>query len=217
MKKEFLGLFVWLFTDCMARPMQDLQKGLEVSNWGTEYECGWIGVYCNWDYNVTSISLTGLNFAGTIPSMVFPYLTKLKVFSAVNVLSLSQSLNLPSDFCDANSLTQVEIFNFTLTSFPSQLLKCTKLEILHLAYCKISGTLPDFSPLVNLKILDLNNNAFTGNIPISLFSNTNLEILNLFHNELTGSVSDFVSTKLKVLDVRYNQFSGTISVSLYLV
>ena len=196
----------------IGSPMLLLQNSLNVSEWGNSYECGWAGVYCDWDNNIYAISLTGLTVSGKIPLGIFPLLPKLGIFSAVNLNGSSANLTLPSDLCDANSLTKLEIYNFTLKSFPIQIKSCTQLETLHLTYTSIGGTLPDFSTNVNLKILELNNNLLTGSIPISLSSLPYLEIVHLYSNQLTGTLPYFNSTNLQILDVRNNNLQGTISV-----
>lgn len=196
-----------------AGPMEDLQNALQVDSWGNLYPCSWPGVYCDWDDEITSIALSGLTFSGSsIPENIFPNLKKLEYFSAVNTLYLNYTFTLPKDLCSANSLIHFEIFNFTLEAFPSQLTQCSKLQVLHLTFCSIVSTLPDFTNFPDLKVLELNHNNFTGSIPTSLGNLQHLEIIHLFNNKLTGSLPAFASTVLEVLDVRENLLDGTVSV-----
>uniref|UniRef100_A0A2N9HUL0 Protein kinase domain-containing protein n=1 Tax=Fagus sylvatica TaxID=28930 RepID=A0A2N9HUL0_FAGSY len=45
------------------------------------------------------------------------------------------------------------------------------------------GTLPDFSPLKFLRILDMSTNNYTGNFPVSITNLSNLEVLNFNEND----------------------------------
>ncbi|OMJ69742.1 hypothetical protein SteCoe_32446 [Stentor coeruleus] len=199
-----------------AGPMEDLQNSLQVDSWGNPYPCSWPGVYCDWDDEVTSIALSGLTFSGSIiPENIFINLIKLEYFSAVNTLNLNNTFTLPKDLCSANSLIHFEIFNFTLDTFPFQLTQCSKLQVLHLTFCSIVSTLPDFTNLSNLKILELNHNNFTGVIPANLGSLQYLEVVHLFNNKLTGNLPTFVSKVLEVLDVRENLLDGTVNDDLF--
>jgi Leucine-rich repeat (LRR) protein len=206
-------IFVLIFIRAgLGDPIQDLQSSLKVSEWGQGPVCSWVGIFCDWDSNITSLSLTGLSFNGTIPLNIFPRLKKLKVFSAVNLYSQNNTLGLPNDICSFQSLIQIEIYNYSIQAFP-QLNNCINLQILHLTYCNINYELPSFTNLLELKIVELNNNNIIGNIPSSLAMLPNLEILNLVHNKITGNLpSAFYSSNLSVIDVRYNLLTGVVSV-----
>lgn len=194
-------------------PLFVLQESLKVDNWAdNQNPCSWDGVYCDWDNEISAISATNLYFTGDLTNGVFSELPKLEYFSISNTLYLEIPLTIPSDICSANSLKHFEIFNFSISTFPTQLLKCTNLEILSLTYCDISSQLPDFSSLTKLKILELDHNKISGSIPQSLYSLKSLEIVHLFNNQLSGNLPDFVSNNLQILDVRENQLSGTVGV-----
>lgn len=205
-----------LFLVCLrtqAHPLTVLQESLGVENWANNSNpCSWDGVYCDWDDEVNAISVTNFYFTGDLTEDVFSLLPKLDIFTISNTLYLEIPLTIPSDICTANSLKHFEIFNFSISTFPQQLLKCTNLEVISLSYCEISGQLPDFSSLPNLKILELDHNLLTGSIPQSLYSLKNLEVVHLFNNQLTGSLPNFASEVLQVLDVRENQLTGAVSV-----
>lgn len=78
-------------------------------------------------------------------------------------------------------------------TIPSQLFTLSNLEVLELNDSGFSGTLSeaDFGVLTHLKVLWLQNNKFTGPIPITAFENMmNLEELNLYGNPgVTGAIS----------------------------
>ncbi|VAH54170.1 unnamed protein product [Triticum turgidum subsp. durum] len=66
--------------------------------------------------------------------------------------------------------------------------------------------------LVNLHVLDLSWNNFSGGIPDELSNMSSLEALNLSHNDLSGSIPASL-TKLSFLskfDVSYNNLAGDI-------
>jgi len=75
----------------------------------------------------------------------------------------------------------------------------------------LTGTLPNFSGLLNLQKLDLYNNQITGTIP-GFSGLPNLQELILDYNQLTGTIPDFSELpSLQVLDLSGNQLTGTIS------
>jgi Leucine-rich repeat (LRR) protein len=195
-----------------ANPMFLLQDSLQVESWTSENPCSWKGVYCDWDNEVTSICLTNLNFTGDLPEGVFPGLLKIEYFSIANTLFLEIPLTVPSDVCASKSLKHFEIFNFSIESFPSQLLQCSELEVLSLTYTQISATLPNFASLKKLKVLELDHNSFSGEIPSSLAGLNNLEVVHLFNNLISGTLPIFLSKVLGVLDVRENRLTGEVDV-----
>ncbi|CAG9313466.1 unnamed protein product [Blepharisma stoltei] len=198
-------------------PMLDLQASLKVPIWTSNNYCGWAGVYCNSSNEVYAICLTGLPFTGDLAEGIFSRLPKLSILAIViDDNSQAQALTLPSDLCTLNSLNQLELHRLNInTAFPSQILSCTKLKILHMAYCGLTGTLPDFSNMNNLETLDLNGNKFTGSISQSIANLPNLVTLQLFSNSLSGSLPSFASNNLASLDVRNNALTGSVPSDLF--
>eukprot|EP00253_Pinus_taeda_P010240 PITA_10240 len=116
-------------------------------------------------------------------------------------------------------------------------MNCSKLEYLNLTNNSLSGTLPDFSPLKSLQILDLTINSFTGpfpasvgnlpeltslslannpfnpgNIPEELINLKKLNLLYLASCNLEGEIPSFILnfTDLGLLDLSINNLRGSI-------
>ncbi|CAI8599936.1 unnamed protein product [Vicia faba] len=95
----------------------------------------------------------------------------------------SLSGNFPIDFCTYLPSLRVLNLGNTKLKFPiNSITNCSKLEELIMNQMHQSGTLPDFSSLKSLRIVDLSYNSFTGDFPMSVFNLTDLEILNFNEN-----------------------------------
>ncbi|GAU14300.1 hypothetical protein TSUD_308600 [Trifolium subterraneum] len=106
-----------------------------------------------------------------------------------NVISLdftgwsSLSGNFPSNFCSCLPNLRVINIGYTKFKFPiNSIINCSHLEQLNMNHMHQSGTLPDFSSLKSLRVLDLSYNSFTGDFPVSVFNLTTLEVLNFNEN-----------------------------------
>lgn len=88
-------------------------------------------------------------------------------------------------------------------------LNMQNLQILRISGADITGTLPNFTNLPNLGILDLNNNNITGTIPD--FQLPELYRLELSDNDLSGQIPNFSGLpNLEELDLERNELSGQI-------
>ncbi|KAH9651444.1 hypothetical protein KPL70_026741 [Citrus sinensis] len=87
-----------------------------------------------------------------------------------------------------------------------------KLQFLYLRGNFLQGELTDcWMNYQNLMILDLSNNKFTGNLPISLGSLISLQSLHLRKNNLSGTIHSLKNcTALLTLDVGENEFVENI-------
>ena len=77
----------------------------------------------------------------------------------------------------------------------------------------LNGTIPPvLEGLVDLRRLDLDDNALTGNIPAELGNLLNLRILSLYANDLTGNIPHQLGklTKLEQLLLDDNDFTGQL-------
>ncbi|MED6130850.1 Receptor protein-tyrosine kinase cepr1 [Stylosanthes scabra] len=131
-------------------------------NWNTNYTnnnqgfCKFSGVTCNDQGDVTVLDFTGWS---------------------------SLSGNFPSSICNYLPNLQILRMGFTKFKFPTEsITNCSNLQELNMNHMFLSATLPDFSPLQNLRVLDLSYNLFTGDFPMSVFNLSNLEIINFNEN-----------------------------------
>ncbi|XP_010273299.1 PREDICTED: putative leucine-rich repeat receptor-like protein kinase At2g19210 [Nelumbo nucifera] len=88
--------------------------------------------------------------------------------------------------------------------FPWDWVQCTdsdtpQIIALNLSNYGLQGSLPDFSALDTLQIIDLHNNSLSGEIPSFLGNFPNLTTLNLANNNFSGSIPSSITdnTELK--------------------
>jgi Leucine-rich repeat (LRR) protein len=113
---------------------------------------------------VTEIWLQGCGLSGTIPQG--------STFSIVGL----KSVNLAQE--KNKGLLGIE------GTLPADIASCTALESLEFYGNNLNGTLPNFSNLTNLKLLDLHFNKFTGALPT--LSAKNISYVSFAKNFLTG-------------------------------
>ena len=91
------------------------------------------------------------------------------------------------------------------------------MQTLELVEAELTGTLPDLSPLVNLRNLTLSGIGMVGTLPESLAHlHSSLQLLNVEHNHLHGQLSPDLRalTNLQELRLAYNNFQGSVPESL---
>ncbi|XP_075516789.1 receptor protein-tyrosine kinase CEPR1-like [Primulina tabacum] len=162
----FLILFSY-FRSCLATieiqsRFFDIAKSTLSGNYSGKWDdggyCNYTGISCDDQENVVQIDISGWSLSGKFPvDQVCSFLPKLRVLRAGNN-------------------------NFNET-FPRGIVACILLEELNMSSTRSTGSLPDFSPLKALKILDLSYNRFSGDFPLSILNLTNLEVLNFNENE----------------------------------
>ncbi|KAL1310256.1 hypothetical protein HN51_052898 [Arachis hypogaea] len=138
-----------------------LMKASLSGNWNTynnnnQGVCKLSGVTCNEEGDVTILDLTSWS---------------------------SLSGNFPSGLCNYLPNLQVLRMGYAKFKFPTEsITNCSNLQELNMNHMFLSAKLPDFSPLKNLRVLDLSYNLFKGDFPMSVFNLSNLEILNFNEN-----------------------------------
>ncbi|POO01581.1 Mitogen-activated protein kinase kinase kinase [Trema orientale] len=120
-------------------------------------------------------------------------------------------LPVPWSWVHCNSDPQPRIVSIMLSgknltgNIPSELAKLSGLSELWLDGNSLTGSIPDFTGCVDLKIIHLENNQLTGPLPSSLTNLPNLKELYVQNNMLSGTVPKGLVNKNLVLN-----YSGNI-------
>uniref|UniRef100_A0A1J3FA28 Putative inactive receptor kinase n=1 Tax=Noccaea caerulescens TaxID=107243 RepID=A0A1J3FA28_NOCCA len=87
-----------------------------------------------------------------------------------------------------------------------------KLRVLSLKDNSLSGSIPDLSPLVDLRSLILSRNNFSGTLFPSILSLRRLVVLDLSYNNFSGSIPSEINalSRLSSLNLEFNRFGGTL-------
>ncbi|KAI3889279.1 hypothetical protein MKX03_003956 [Papaver bracteatum] len=200
-----LFLFLSLFTNLSFQANTDNQshfftlmkqslRGIPFPSWnvtGNSY-CNYTGIGCDSRGYVIDMDLSGWSVSGNFPSDVCSYLPELR--------------SLRIGHADING------------NFPAGINNCTLLEELNMTSLGLTGTLPDFSSMKLLRILDLSYNLFSGVFPASITNLTNLEVLNFNENsnfnywQLSEEISRL--SKLRVMVLSTCMLQGPIPKSI---
>lgn len=150
---------------------------------------------------------------------------------AVSLLSFKSNADLDNkllyttnerfDYCQWQGVkcAQGRVVRYVVQSFglrgavsAATLSRLDQLRVLSLRNNSLFGPLPDFSPLVNLKTLLLDQNYFSGAFPPALLSLHRLLLLDLSRNNLTGSLPETLTVldRLTYLRLDSNRFSGGV-------
>ena len=75
----------------------------------------------------------------------------------------------------------------------------------------------ELGKLNKLKVLHINHNILTGNIPMSLQNCKSLEIMDLNRNNLLGKMHEWIGdlSKHRILIFRSNNFEGEIPIHIH--
>ncbi|KAL9667750.1 hypothetical protein QQ045_002115 [Rhodiola kirilowii] len=161
--------------------MSDLEYIDLSSNSLQGYVPGWLwGVE-----SLTKVNLAGNKFGGSIkllqPASSVSRIRELNVSGNrfTNVVELDSFRN----------LTMLDLSFNELNHWPSGLTKLTKLELLDVSSCNISGNLQPVSGLGMLRYLDFSRNRLVGDLGSELLKLNRLKFLNASFNNFSGVVS----------------------------
>nr|XP_027126683.1 LRR receptor-like serine/threonine-protein kinase isoform X2 [Coffea arabica] len=147
-----------------------------LSNWDSTdgTPCGWFGITCNFNKEVTEVSLQNMDLFG----------------------------NVPNNFSSLLSLNKLVLFGTNLSgSIPKEIGSLQELRLLVLSENALTGGLPgEIFHLPNLEELHLNSNRLEGSIPDEIGNLTSLTSLTLFDNQLSGTIPRSIGN-LKKLEV----------------
>ena len=112
--------------------------------------------------------------------------------------------------CENDGVTKLYLNSNQLTGTIPNFSGLPNLRRLYLYSNQLTGTIPNFSDLPNLQWLYLDSNQLTGTIP-NFSGLPNLQALSLKYNQLTGTIPNFSGLpNLERLSLRFNQLTGTI-------
>ncbi|XP_050247556.1 probable leucine-rich repeat receptor-like serine/threonine-protein kinase At3g14840 isoform X3 [Quercus robur] len=153
---------------------------------------------------LVNISLLGNRLTGSIPKELGNISTLKNLTLEFNMLSGS----LPKELGNLINIERLRISDLRgpEANFPP-LLNMTKMKVLILRSCNITGQLPEYLGKMNkLKTLDLSFNKLTGGIPSSYDGLlTGIDFMYLTGNLLSGPVRDWMLNKDRI-DLSYNNF-----------
>lgn len=129
--------------------------------------CTWSSVTCNSNELVTSVSLTSMNFTGSLT----PKIAILKSLTTFTLQGSYVSGVIPKEFGNLSSLTNLNLENNRLSGeIPSTLGNLQKLQFLILSQNNLTGTIPEsLVSLPNLINFRVDSNNLNGRVPEHLF------------------------------------------------
>lgn len=159
---------------------------------------------------LTDLTLKFCSLSGSIPKSI----KKLNKLEGVDFASNFLSGNLPEELGEATNLKRLEISRNNFSgSVPDSWKNLTNLELVFFNFNKnITGTIDVFFNLTKLKVLNLFDCGFTGEISTDVKKLTAVETLNLGRNNLTGKLpKEAVSSPaMSYFDFAMNKLNGEI-------
>ncbi|XP_027337410.1 probable leucine-rich repeat receptor-like protein kinase At1g35710 [Abrus precatorius] len=221
-------LMIMLMPTCTALSNINKEKhALLQTGWWSHYanisnHCEWVGITCNEDGSISSISGWELNNAyplseemleiGKLNFTAFPKLVHL------DISGMGLRGSIPKEITTRTMLEVLDLSNNHLRGpIPLQLANFTRLKELFLYNNSLSGSIPStLAQLKNLIYLYLHSNQFQGPIPMELGNLTILTGLGLSHNSLSGSIPSTLAQLKNLISLHLdsNQFQGPIPTEL---
>lgn len=213
-----------------------LRDGSPIPCWKSDDPCTWCNVQCNEDQtHVVSLVANYLN-----SGMLHPSIGNLTGLQKLICFRTRMHGNIPTSIGNLQFLSTLILSNNGFSGqIPQELGQCSSLTILNLSYNSLNGNLPTsfipettqklflqhnqlsgslsphlFSSLHSLNYIDLSNNKFSGNLPLTLNQLTKLNFFFGNNNNFQGYMPEFSSGQLKGLDVGYNALQGSIPQTL---
>ncbi|WRX11362.1 Protein kinase domain - like 10 [Theobroma cacao] len=142
--------------------------------------CTWSNVMCDPSNNVISVTLSSMNFPGTLS----PKIGVLKTLSSLTLKGNGITGEIPKELGNLSGLTSLDLENNHLTGeIPSSLGNLIKLQFLTLSKNNLTGIIPQsISDLPKLINLLLDSNDLSGQVPDHLFR---IPIYNFTGNRLS--------------------------------
>ncbi|CAN0907869.1 Probable LRR receptor-like serine/threonine-protein kinase At3g47570 [Linum grandiflorum] len=177
--------------------------------------CNWLGITCNTQQRVTSLSLSSCNLAGTLS----PHISNFTFLQTINLINNSFHGHIPSQI---GNLLHLQTLNLTTNSFtgqiPPNLTRCFELRTVLVEHNSIEGTIPeDIGLLSKLTRFRMGSNNLTGQLPASIGNLSQLVEFAVAYNNLVGKIPETVGqlSRISKFVAAVNQLNGTIPPSLY--
>ncbi|XP_058723635.1 receptor-like protein 15 [Vicia villosa] len=176
-----------------------------------------VGSFPSWlqhNDGIQYLDISNNSLSGLLPKDIDIFLP------TVTYLKISQNSfegNIPGSI---GKMKKVMFLDFSYNHFSGYLPKnlvteCNDLQYLKLSNNFLQGNIPKFSNLMNMGMLFLNNNNFTGNLEDVFGNNTRLELLDISNNSISGTIpSSFGMNELFILLLNENLLEGYIPVEI---
>ncbi|XP_009385814.3 receptor-like protein EIX1 isoform X1 [Musa acuminata AAA Group] len=162
--------------------------------------------------NLTELNLAGNSVGGVLSEVHFENLTRLRL---LDLYGNSITISIGQSWVPPFQLRYVDLTKCQLgPQFPEWLQFQTQIQELHLADCKIAGTMPAWFGNISsstITYLDLSNNQIGGKLPSSL-KFTKLETLHLESNRFEGPLPTMLPSTLQTLYLSDNSFTGQLPI-----
>ncbi|KAI9331076.1 hypothetical protein BDR26DRAFT_870663 [Obelidium mucronatum] len=151
------------------------------------------------------LDLSGNRLTGSIPDLY-----NLQSLQTLNFSSNSLSGQIPSSLGSLENLITLNLSNNNLTGTIPDLTILPRLDILDLSENRLMSPIPDLP--YTLQEVQLNNNSFTGPIPVHLTRLSKLRTLSLSHNHFTLTIPAGFGKmpRLLNLNLSHNKLIGSI-------
>ncbi|KAL8465188.1 hypothetical protein ACS0TY_034619 [Phlomoides rotata] len=174
--------------------------------------CKWPGISCDNSTNrVTGIDLSNCNVAGKL----FPNLSALTDLSYLDLSGNTIEGEIPEDLGRSRNLKFLNLSHNIITG-QLNLTGLTNLEVLDLSQNRIQSNVRLTIPIncTNLKVANISNNNFTGEVGSIFEDCRNLRYLDLSANILRGDIWPGFDRLVEV-SLSDNQFSGAVNPRIF--
>lgn len=156
-----------------------------------------------------NLLLTNINLIGNIPESI----GKLMLLKILDLSMNNLSGEIPRSIGGCLSLEKAELYDNKLSGIlPENISNLLSLRELDVSENNLTGKLPEKIWGTALKVLNLNDNNFEGEVSDSIALNHNLQQFKLFNNRFSGELPKDLGHNSKIIDfdVSGNRFEGQL-------
>ncbi|GKE02471.1 LRR receptor-like serine/threonine-protein kinase GSO2 [Tanacetum coccineum] len=174
--------------------------------------CKILGKFPQWlktQLNLDELEMSNANISGPLPTW-FQEMPVIPTLDPPLTIKYRTSNNLLLD------LLVLDLSKNKLTGKIPECFGNFSLRVMILSSNELSGTVPSSYSDYNAVWFQLNDNYFTGELPGGLWNNSFLRVLDVGNNEFSGEIPEWDNgdSNLKVLRLHRNNFTGSIPPSL---